>query len=543
MSLEIERKWIVDQDLPTDWEVLLEEKVWTAYLNDNPELRARKRGNRETVISIKWPIDTSGLIREEIETSITDDDFARMTDGRALLMREDRHLKLPSGHVLEYSYIPDLGRAYGEIEFTSEEGARTFEPPFAWGREVTGRVEHSFRAVYDEWQRGAFSGLYYSEPEILASDVEVIEVQGNRVKIDPQIFYPEGGGQPGDRGRLGTWGVVDTNLLDGEIWLELDEPAEVISGAILPASIDKLRRDRFRQQHTAEHLLSGLAHKYLGVKNTGFHMNDAFITLDFNRRLESEEIARLEELANEGIRANARVKAHNGTVESFADIPYRAKMEFSGPLRLIEIEGYDLCACSSLHVKQTGELGIIQILQEKAVRGGSRLTVLVGREALDELQARAQISEALAREKSCHYTDLVDRLHKDEAEIQALKQKILSLSQLYLAHSLADTSELQNPLVVFISGEEDEVMLVHDYLLQEPDPSPFLLLRPLSENTYSFKLFGPEIDTQYESLRTHFQVLGGIRDSLAQGRLIAKEDLSEILSRLGYKTQRKISFH
>lgn len=543
MSLEIERKWIIDQDLPANWEVLIEESVWTAYLVDDPELRLRKRGERETVLSLKWPVDESGLIREEFETRITREDFDRMTMDRELLRREDRHVRLPTGEVLEISYIPEIGRTYGEIEFDSEEAAVAFIPPFDWGREVTGRVKDSFRSIYDTWLRGAFDGLYYSEPEILFSEVEVIEIRENKVRIDRQIFYPEGGGQPGDQGTLGPWRVEDTLFIDDIVWLILEEDAKVKVGECYQAIIDGARRLRFRQQHTAEHLLSGLGHKYFGVNNTGFHMNEELFTLDFDRRLEEDDISRLEQLANEGIRTNARVKTHYGTAKDFEDVEYRAKMDFTGPLRLVEIEGFDLCACTSLHVQQTGELGILQIIQEKAVRGGSRLTVLVGEEALKDLKARADMSEALAREKSCHYTDLMDRLQKDEAEITLLKQKVLTLGKTYVEHRLAEINHLDQPIVIFITGDEDEVMLIHDLLIDKSTPNHFLLLRFIDRDTYSFKLFATDVKPHYQKLCERFEIRGGIRDSLAQGRLIADEEPFEVLRELGYKQQIAIRFH
>jgi len=269
--------------------------------------------------------------------------------------------------------------------------------------------------------------------------------------------------------------------------------------------------------------------------------------LDFDRRLDADEIAHLENLANEGIRANARVRAHYGTVMSFADIPYRAKIEFNGPLRLVEIEGYDLCACTSLHVRQTGELGIIQIIQEKAVRGGSRLSVLVGQEALDELKARAEVSEALALEKSCHYTNLMDRLQKDEKEIASLKQEVLALRENYIEHRLAGISQSDQPIAIFIEGDEDEVMSVYDLLVEKPNLHSFLLLRSVAAGAYSFKLYASEIDKYYQVLSEYFEIHGGIRETLAQGRLVAhhesQDELSEALRRLGYPEQLTISFH
>lgn len=542
MSLEIERKWMIDQDLPEDWEVLLEENVWTTYILDEPELRVRKRGDRETVITLKWPVDSSGLVREEIETQITDDDFVRMTAGRELLRREERHLRLPTGEVLQFSYIPDLDRTYGELEFETEEAARSFVPPFHWGREVTGRVEDSFRAVFDTWQRGAFSGLYYSEPEILTADVEVLDVRGHQVRIDRQIFYPEGGGQPGDHGRLGPWEVKDTLWVDEAIWLVLDRDAKVLPGERFTASIDAPRRQQFRRQHTAEHLLSGLALKHYGVHNRGFHMNESFFTLDFDRRLTTEEIDRLVKLANEGIRTNAQVRTHYGTAERFSDVSYRSKIEFAGALRLVEIEGYDLCACSSLHVKRTGELGVLQVVQDKQVRGGSRLTVLVGEEALEALQARAHVSETLARAKSCHYENLPDRLHKDETEIYDLKQKVMMFRNSFIENRLTEIEHLDEPLVIFISGDDDDVMRVQDHLIGKQEVDQFLLLRAIGEDVFSFKLYATDVVTLVKTFSEYFEIHGGVKDKVAQGRLMMGEESTEILRALGFEQQMHLSF-
>ena len=136
--------------------------------------------------------------------------------------------------MLEVSYIPDLDITYAEIEFSSLEEARAFESPFDWGEEVTGQAWHSFYEVYQRWLRRPFEQLYYHSQK-LRPEVEVLAVDGNKVRIEPQLFFPESGGQPGDQGRLGPWRVRDTQLKDGQAILLMEADAEVKEGKMYEA--------------------------------------------------------------------------------------------------------------------------------------------------------------------------------------------------------------------------------------------------------------------------------------------------------------------
>lgn len=203
---------------------------------------------------------------------------------------------------------------------------------------------------------------------------------GWEVRLDRTAFYPEGGGQPWDLGMLG--GVQVTKVLerDGEVFHILDQQLE--AGAEVPGEIDWPRRLDLMQQHSGEHILSGLVHQNFGYDNVGFHMGRETITVDFNGELEEQQLREIERKANEVVWQDLPVRILYPDKAALAALPYRSKKELSGRVRLVEYPGVDLCACCGTHVARTGEIGLILLLSCVKFRGGVRIEVLSGGRAL-----------------------------------------------------------------------------------------------------------------------------------------------------------------
>lgn len=203
------------------------------------------------------------------------------------------------------------------------------------------------------------------------------------VILDRTAFYPEGGGQPGDRGTLGGAAVTDTHEIGGDIVHYCDRPLE--PGAAVSGRIDWDWRFDLMQHHSGEHILSGLIHAACGYDNVGFHMGKDAVTIDFNGMLDEAALAELERKTNEIIWRNEAVRIFWPEAQELARLPYRSKKELTGAVRLVEFPGADLCACCGTHVKRTGEIGLVKILSCIKFRDGVRMEILAGRRAMDHL--------------------------------------------------------------------------------------------------------------------------------------------------------------
>lgn len=241
--------------------------------------------------------------------------------------------------------------------------------------------------------------LYYLDSHMSEFEASVIscEPRGERwgVVLSRTAFFPEGGGQPGDAGTLGEAAVSDTWEQDGEIIHLCDRPLS--PGRIVPGKLNWALRFARMQNHTAEHILSGLAYRLWGCCNVGFHMPEKDVTLDFDRELSARELELLEQKANETVWANVAVRAFFPTKEELTRLAWRQKKEPEGDIRLVEIAGVDLCACCVPHVARTGEIGAILLTDAMRHRGGMRLTMRAGAYALETVLRQKKDAQALSR--------------------------------------------------------------------------------------------------------------------------------------------------
>ena len=205
--------------------------------------------------------------------------------------------------------------------------------------------------------------------------------KGFEVTLDATAFYPEGGGQACDLGSLGTAKVLDVRERGEEIIHLCDAPLEV--GAAVEGKIDYARRFDLMQQHSGEHIVSGIIHRRFGYHNKGFHIGDHTIQIDFDGVIPVEELEKIEREANEALWKNIPVRCWYPSPEELPNVFYRTKKELPWPVRIVEVPGYDSCACCGTHVQLTGEIGLIKLFSVVGLRGGSRIEMACGARALE----------------------------------------------------------------------------------------------------------------------------------------------------------------
>ena len=201
--------------------------------------------------------------------------------------------------------------------------------------------------------------------------------------LDATAFYPEGGGQACDLGTLGGVPVLDVQEHGEEVIHLLNAPLEV--GAQVEGRIDYARRFHLMQQHTGEHIVSGIIHRRYGYHNVGFHMGANFIEIDFDGIVPAEDLAAIEQEANEALWKNLPVKCWYPSEEELPNLFYRTKKALPWPVRIVQVPDYDSCACCGVHVARTGEVGLVKLFSVVGLRGGSRIEMACGAKAMELL--------------------------------------------------------------------------------------------------------------------------------------------------------------
>ena len=222
--------------------------------------------------------------------------------------------------------------------------------------------------------------LYYEDCHLhtFSATVLTCEKADDRwqVVLDATAFYPEGGGEAADSGTLGGVNVLDVQEKDGQILHFCDGPLAV--GQTVTGEIDWDKRFDLMQQHTGEHIISGLLHEKFGYMNTGFHVGADVMEVDFDGPVSWADLMEIERKANEAVWENIPLECWIPTPEELPTVFYRTKRALPWPVRIVRVPGYDSCACCGIHVKHTGEVGLIKILSCTALRGGVRLEMVCG---------------------------------------------------------------------------------------------------------------------------------------------------------------------
>ena len=271
--------------------------------------------------------------------------------------------------------------------------------------------------------------LYYEDSRLREFDARVLECrqEGQRwlVTLDRTAFYPEGGGQAGDTGTLAGVRVLDTQEHAQEVIHFCDgvlEPGTVVHGVI-----DYDRRFDLMQQHTGEHLLSGLVYEKYGYHNTGFHMGADVITVDFDGVVPPEDLPELERRANEAVFRDVPLECWVPSEQELPTVTYRTKRALPWPVRIVRIPGYDSCACCSVHVQRTGQIGVIKLLSVIRFRTGVRMEMVCGGRALALLNESYHQNQLVSRAFSAKPSETGEAARRMNETVDSLKLELAQL--------------------------------------------------------------------------------------------------------------------
>ena len=299
---------------------------------------------------------------------------------------------------------------------------------------------------------------------------------GYALVLDRTAFFPEGGGQAADTGTIRDARVLDVQIKDGEILHYTDRP--VAEGSTVTGQVDGEIRFRRMQNHSGEHVLSGTLHRMYKANNVGFHLGTQDVTVDIDVALTREELFLAEEEANRAVARNLPVRAWKPSAEEAERIPYRSKKEIGEDLRLVMIEDVDCCACCAPHVSNTGQIGMIKILDAIHYKGGMRLHLLCGLDAEEECE-RIYIDHARAAGvlsvKQHEVFEAVTRLLEENAQLRRAVREEKKKAGLLAAHQVsedaafaclkisgADAQTLRET-VVYLTGRQEGIFTAYTY--------------------------------------------------------------------------------
>lgn len=282
------------------------------------------------------------------------------------------------------------------------------------------------------------------------------------VVLDRTLFFPEEGGQSADTGVLGGANVFGAVERNGVIYHILDKSLPV--DAAVTGEIDFCERFRKMQSHTAEHIVSGLIHQNFGLHNVGFHLSANEMTADFDGELDAEQIRLIETLANRAIFECHSVMGYYPDADELEELEYRSKLELTENVRIVEIEGVDKCACCAPHVSNTGEVGLVKILYAEKYKGGVRLYMKAGFDALEGYRAEYEQCRRISVAISAKHDAVADGVNRLLDEIDSMRARMSQMKREITALRLDRIEYTDGNLCIF---EDDGDMIALRNLVNE----------------------------------------------------------------------------
>ena len=377
--------------------------------------------------------------------------------------------------------------------------------------------------------------LYYQDSYIKDFEAVVLSCipNGNHFEavLDRTAFFPEGGGQCADTGVLHIENreiqVFDVQERNGEIIHFIDE--EILPGQTVIGELEFQERFSKMQQHTGEHIISGIVHRRFGYENVGFHLGKEEVTMDYDGPLTGEELRSVEYEANQVVAENREIKAYFPSTEELEKIPYRSKKELQGKIRIVEIQDCDICACCAPHVQTTGNVGLIKITNAIRYKGGMRLWIACGMRALEDYNQKeasvVQISNMLSA-KQQEVTEAVKRLTE---EIQQLKEKAAKMQEkLVMGYLESETEALkENPNANLLLFEKElDAVAMRNFVNAGMELTKGVCGVFIGDEKQGFRyVLGSSGDIREigKKLNEAFQGKGGGKPPMIQGSLVGEE--------------------
>ncbi len=364
-------------------------------------------------------------------------------------------------------------------------------------------------------------------PEASGRTGEIPEGKRYQIVLDRTAFFPEGGGQYADTGQLQADSevvrVLDVQEHDGKIFHITDRP--VPAGSTVSGQIDWAERFMKMQQHTGEHIVSGLVHARFGYDNVGFHLGSTDCTMDFNGEITREELHEIELRANEAAAANLEIQVSYPSGEELAGLEYRSKIEIEGQVRIVTIPGFDVCACCAPHVKKTGEIGVIKLTHVQRYKGGVRVTMLCGSRALADYDRKSASVSQISASLCAKEDEVAEAVEHLKEECARLKARLAEQQKEMLRLKARESDGEEGAVCLFESGLEGEGPRLLMNLVMERGHELCAVFCGNDVEGYRYVIGSVSLDLRklVKELNAAFSGRGGGKPEMVQGSLKGTE--------------------
>lgn len=346
--------------------------------------------------------------------------------------------------------------------------------------------------------------------------------KGFKVVLDKTFFFPEEGGQTPDTGTVNGIEVVHVSIKDDVITHYLSQPLEV--GATVTGKVDFDHRFLKMQMHSAEHIFSGLVNSTFGYNNVGFHLSDNSATMDYDGKFSYEDALALERKVNEIIVSGRKITAVYPSKEELAALSYRSKKELSGPVRIVTVDGVDVCACCAPHVRNTSEIGIFKITSWENYKSGVRINYLAGFRAIEDYERKLSDLREISRTLSFKQGDELAGVIKLSKDLSDLKYKEVELRNKYIDLKVQSEKSDSDNGVCILPSDFSPCMKYACDALKEFYSGVRTVLCGSDEEGYRFYAESENTDLTelLKLLKEKFDVKGGGKRNAIQGTILAK---------------------
>ena len=368
--------------------------------------------------------------------------------------------------------------------------------------------------------------LYYTDAFMREFDAAVISCRQEKknylVVLDQTAFYPEGGGQPADFGTLGDAKVTDVHEQDGVIVHTCNKPLE--EGTSVHGEIDWERRFDHMQQHSGEHIVSGMLCSAYHCDNVGFHMGSDTVVIDYNADIPWEGVLEIENRANRYIWENHDFVVQWPTPEELKELPYRSKKELTGAVRITSFPGADMCACCGTHVEKSGQVGLVKFIGWQKFRDGGCLELLCGKRALDYLAANWEQNRTIGQALSVKPEKTAAAVGRLQNELAEVKVRCAAMEEASFAKIAEEHRGKGDVLLIQEPMSPDSARRLCDMVSQVCGGRCAVFAGEDDSYKYAVIHAGQDIRGLIKEMNTALSGRGGGRDGFAQGSAAATAD-------------------
>ena len=369
--------------------------------------------------------------------------------------------------------------------------------------------------------------LYYQDPYLTTFTARVLTCEPAKtaflVTLDRTAFYPEGGGQPADHGTLGGVSVRDVHEKGGVVFHTCDGPVE--TGSSVEGAIDWARRFDHMQQHSGEHICSGMICARFHCDNVGFHLGADLVTIDFNADISWEELLEIEAQANRYLWEDHPVDIQLRRGAELDALEYRSKKALEGDVRIVTFPGADCCACCGTHVARSGEVGLVKFLSCQKFREGVRIELLCGGRALAYLSRTWEQNRLVAQSLSAKPEQTYSAVTKLQGQLSDAAFRAARLEETAFSTLAAEYAGKGDVLLFQPLMAPDSVRRLADTVAKASGGLAAVFAG--QEGRYNYALVrsdGADISSLVKSMNAALHGKGGGRNGFAQGSVAARRE-------------------